>query len=203
MPDPNANPTSRRPDRAEHDHGRLPAGASHRVARREPPEAALRELQEALTRMSYLWTRARRHGRIAAAAGVAIERAGSQLLGVLVATGEPMRLGELAARLDVEAPHVTREVRRLEEAGLVRRDADPDDRRAQQIRVTPAGRDVIDAINAAGRNAMREALAEWSDEDLAIVARLSHRMVDDFTAHGERAQLLGPAVGQGDPAAAR
>jgi hypothetical protein len=45
----------------------------------------------------------------------------------------------LAARLEVEAPHVTRQVQRLEKVGCAARGADPDDRRAQLIQLTPSG----------------------------------------------------------------
>jgi DNA-binding MarR family transcriptional regulator len=45
--------------------------------------------------------------------------------------------GELAARLEVEAPHVTGQVQRLEKAGYAGRGPGPDNRRAQLIQLTP------------------------------------------------------------------
>ncbi|WP_347877257.1 MarR family transcriptional regulator [Streptomyces sp. 8K308] len=39
-------------------------------------------------------------------------------------------MGELASRLNAEAPHVTRQAQRLERAGYVDRVPDPDDGRA-------------------------------------------------------------------------
>jgi DNA-binding MarR family transcriptional regulator len=96
-----------------------------------------------------------------------------------------MRPGELAARLEVEAPHVTGQVQRLEKAGYAGRgpDPDPDNRRAQLIQLTPAGRAAAGRIREVGRSGMQAALAHWSPHELHQFATLFHRMVDDFLAY--------------------
>ncbi len=48
-------------------------------------------------------------------------------------------LGELAALEQVQPPTMTRIVASLAEAGMVTREADPEDRRSVRVRVTPAG----------------------------------------------------------------
>src|SRR5207247_5317812 len=97
--------------------------------------ADVAELDRALTRIAYLLTRNRRNGLTTTAAGVPLDRAAVTVLLELAGSGA-MRPGELAARLEVEAPHVTRQVQRLERAGYAARGADPDDRRAQLIQLT-------------------------------------------------------------------
>src|SRR5215469_11470648 len=84
-------------------------------------------------------TRARSHDRVRTVAAVPLDRAAVMVLQQLAEAG-PARPGELAARLGVEGPHVTRQVQRLQQAGYVERGPDPDDRRAQLIQVTPEGR---------------------------------------------------------------
>lgn len=143
----------------------------------------IEELERALSRVSYLLTRVRRHDRAMFQCGLTMDRASVPLLRQLAEAGEPMRLGELAARLDVEAPHVTRQIQRLEKAGYVERIPDPDDRRAQLVLPTEAARRAVDAIREVYRGWMREALAEWTPEDLRMLAVLSHRMIDDFFDH--------------------
>jgi DNA-binding MarR family transcriptional regulator len=150
------------------------------------------ELERAMTRISHLLTRARQHGRTIAEAGVTVDRAGVPLLRMLADVGEPLRPGELAARLAVEAPHVTRQVQRLERAGFVERVPDPDDRRAQRVRLSRAGQEAVDSIRAVGCRWMYEALADWPPEDRQRLALLFHRMVDDFLDHAERDQAFGP-----------
>ncbi|WP_227984094.1 MarR family winged helix-turn-helix transcriptional regulator [Nocardia spumae] len=148
------------------------------------------ELERALTRIAHLLTRVRRHDRTVAAAGVNLDRANVPLLRMLADADGPMRMGELAACLDVEAPHVTRQIQRLERAGYVDRIADPDDRRAQRVRITGEGRATVDAIRAVSRRYMREALADWTSEDLSRLAALNHRMVDDFLAGAEHGDMF-------------
>ncbi|MEU6564033.1 MarR family winged helix-turn-helix transcriptional regulator [Nocardia nova] len=143
------------------------------------------ELEHALTRIAHLLTRARRHGRTVAAAGVTVDRANVPLLRMLADSAEPMRMGELAACLDVEAPHITRQIQRLERSGYVERIPDPDDRRAQRVRITDTGRATVEAVRAVGRQHIRNALGDWSTEDLRQLAALNHRMVDDFLANAE------------------
>jgi DNA-binding MarR family transcriptional regulator len=150
------------------------------------------ELERALTRISHLLTRARRHDRTVAEAGVNVDRAGVPLLRMLADEDEPMRPGELAARLAVEAPHVTRQLQRLEQAGFVERVADPDDRRCLRVRLSLAGREAVDSIRAVSRRWMDEALADWSSQDRRSLTLLFHRMVDDFLDQAERNRALDP-----------
>lgn len=147
-----------------------------------PASAEVAEIERALSRITYLGSRARQHERLMALAGVPLDRAAVALLRQM-ADVEPMRPGELAARLGVEASHVTRTVQQLQKTGHVTRVPDPDDRRAQRIELTEAGREAIARIREAGARAMQVALADWSPEDLQRLATLFHRMVDDFLAH--------------------
>ncbi|MEV6771537.1 MarR family transcriptional regulator [Nocardia sp. NPDC051030] len=143
------------------------------------------ELERVLARVAYLLTRVRTHDLAVAECGVIIDRASVPLLRILADAEEPMRLGELAVRLGVEAPHVSRQIQRLEKAGYVQRVADPVDRRAQRVGPTPEGRVAVDAVRDVMRSWMSEALADWSSEDLKALAVLNHRMVDDFLDHTE------------------
>ena len=147
-----------------------------------PASADVAELDRALTRIAYLLTRNRRNGLTTTAAGVPLDRAAVQVLLALADSG-PIRPGELAARLEVEAPHVTRQVQRLEKAGYAGRGPDPDDRRAQLIHLTPRGQAAAGRIREVGRSAMQAALACWPPDELHQFAILFHRMVDDFLAY--------------------
>ncbi|MBR8639809.1 MarR family transcriptional regulator [Streptomyces tuirus] len=145
------------------------------------PSPEVIEIERALTRITYLSTRARQHDRLMALAGVPLDRAAVALLRQ-VADSEPLRPGELAARLGVEASHVTRTVQQLQKSGYVTRVPDPDDRRAQRIELTDAGRQAITRIREVGVRGMQMALSDWSPEELRQLATLFHRMVDDFLA---------------------
>ncbi|MFD7698148.1 MarR family winged helix-turn-helix transcriptional regulator [Streptomyces sp. NPDC059374] len=140
------------------------------------------EIERALSRITYLSTRARQHERLMALAGVPLDRAAVALLRQIAET-EPLRPGELAHRLGVEASHVTRTAQQLERSGHVTRVPDPDDRRAQRIELTDAGRQAVARVREAGARGMQVALADWTPAELSRLATLFHRMVDDFLAH--------------------
>ncbi|MGW7547204.1 MarR family winged helix-turn-helix transcriptional regulator [Streptomyces sp. NPDC054770] len=140
------------------------------------------EIERALTRITYLSTRARQHERLMALAGVPLDRAAVALLRQ-VADSEPLRPGELAQRLGVEASHVTRTVQQLQRSGHVTRVPDPDDRRAQRIELTDAGRAAVERVRDAGARGMQLALNDWEPAELRQLATLFHRMVDDFLAY--------------------
>ncbi|MEU8849280.1 MarR family transcriptional regulator [Streptomyces sp. NPDC048564] len=147
-----------------------------------PASPEVIEIERALTRITYLSTRARQHDRLMALADVPLDRAAVALLRQ-VADSESLRPGELANRLGVEASHVTRTVQQLEKSGYVTRVADPQDRRAQRIELTEPGRQAIARVREAGARGMQLALSDWTPEELRQLATLFHRMVDDFLAH--------------------
>ncbi|MGW1811367.1 MarR family winged helix-turn-helix transcriptional regulator [Streptomyces sp. NPDC002078] len=156
--------------------------AGGRPSREDRESAGEFDLERALTRITYLGTRARQHERLMVLARLPLDRAAVTLLRQ-IADSEPLRPGELAQRLGVEASHVTRTVQQLQKAGYVTRVPDPVDRRAQRIQLTDAGRDAVDRVREAGARGMQLALADWRPEDLRQMAALFHRMVDDFLAY--------------------
>ncbi|MFF2427985.1 MarR family winged helix-turn-helix transcriptional regulator [Streptomyces mirabilis] len=164
-----------------------------------PPTAAdpaltdVAEIERALTRISYLTSRVRQHERLMAMAGLPLDRAAVALLRQVADSGS-LRPSELANLLSVEASHVTRQVQQLEKTGYLTRVADPNDRRAQRIELTPAGRDAVDRVREASCRGMSVALANWSPHDLEQLATLCHRLVDDFFEHAEDEIDLTPEV---------
>jgi DNA-binding MarR family transcriptional regulator len=144
--------------------------------------AAIGQLEQALSQLAYLVTRVHRNERIAAAAGVPLDRAAVVVLRRLATTG-PMRPGELADALGVEAPHVSRQVHKLQLAGYVAQAADPGDLRARFAELTTAGEAAAERIAGAARRGIEDALANWSPGDLDQLSVLLRRMLDDFVAH--------------------
>ncbi len=69
----------------------------------------------------------------------------ARALGVVAGHG-PIRLGELAHHLRIAPRSATEVVDQLEQRELVRREPDPDDRRATQVVVTDGGRTMADSI---------------------------------------------------------
>jgi DNA-binding MarR family transcriptional regulator len=83
---------------------------------------------------------------------------------------------ELAEALDVEPITLCRMIDRLEEAGLVERRRDEDDRRAWNLHLTAKAGSIIEELGVLGDDFHRDALAGISLEDrkraLAVLARV-------------------------------
>ncbi len=66
------------------------------------------------------------------------------------------RMGDLAEQLLSLPSRVTRQIRRLEQAGLVRREASPDDGRGVLASITDRGRDLVSGALASYSEAVRQ-----------------------------------------------
>lgn len=89
-------------------------------------------------------------------------------LGVIARQG-PIRLSELADAESMNPTMVSRVVAALDEAGLVRRRADPDDRRAGLLEVTASGRRTHDRLRAERGRALADGLLSLGQTDVAAV----------------------------------
>jgi DNA-binding MarR family transcriptional regulator len=101
------------------------------------------------------------------------------LLGLLEAEGE-QRLGVLAASLDVDASVISRRVAALEEAGLVARRPDPQDRRAHLVGVTDRGHAALVASREYRAEQVAAALAHRTDDEVGRIAGELRGLVADL-----------------------
>jgi DNA-binding MarR family transcriptional regulator len=89
---------------------------------------------------------------------------------------EPPRMTELADRLGIVPRSLTAVVDALEEAGLVRREIDPRNRRAILLRLTDQGAAVRDGLREARRRAAEDLFAPLSADDRKTLAGLLTRL---------------------------
>lgn len=113
--------------------------------------------------------------------GITLDRPAMSVLAVLHTADEPLRIGEIARRMQVVGPHVTRQLHELERRGLVHRVADPDDQRARLVELTPAGAAAADRYLRTIVGWFAEVVADWPAEDRRTFGRLLSRFVDDLS----------------------
>jgi DNA-binding MarR family transcriptional regulator len=77
----------------------------------------------------------------------------------------PMAQGEIARRLLVSAPVITRQAAALAENGLVERKPDPEDRRSIRLFLTPKGRRRVSAMRKELLDGARELLAPLPEDE--------------------------------------
>jgi DNA-binding MarR family transcriptional regulator len=75
---------------------------------------------------------------------------------------------ELSRRLGVNAAAVTRQVHELESEGLVRRRADPKDRRRNYVRLSPKGRKAFRVVHDLSHEFERMLSSVIGDEEMAV-----------------------------------
>ncbi|HET9812369.1 MAG TPA: MarR family transcriptional regulator [Sphingomicrobium sp.] len=109
------------------------------------------------------------------AVGLGVTRAQWKVLFKL--TRHPgLRQVELADMLELEPITLCRIVDRLEEAGLVARSRDPDDRRAWRLNVTAGAQPLIDKLNAVGAILVDQAFAGIDPSDIEIARQVLARV---------------------------
>ena len=120
------------------------------------------------------------------------QRVGYSLEGPYYSTLARLGLGgactvsQLAEGLGLELSTISRRVKALEERGLVVRTIDTDDRRISHLDLTPAGRELFDALSASWRGMLAEVLSDWSAHDVGAFASLFSRFASDLESYAER-----------------
>ncbi|HEY8435418.1 MAG TPA: MarR family transcriptional regulator [Sphingomicrobium sp.] len=105
------------------------------------------------------------------AVGLGVTRAQWKVLFKL--TRKPgLRQVELADMLELEPITLCRIVDRLEEAGLVERSRDPDDRRAWRLHVTTKAQPLIEKLQAIGAELVGEAFAGIDPKDIETTRKV-------------------------------
>ena len=88
---------------------------------------------------------------------------------MLIADEQPIRIGEIAARVPCSQPTATTTVAGLEEAGLVRREPDPVDGRATAVVLTGAGASTVEASGRQAAEELANLLSRLDDADRTLV----------------------------------
>jgi len=84
-------------------------------------------------------------------------------------SNEGLKQSELAEMLDLQPITLTRLVDRLCANGLIERRADPDDRRAKRLYLTPQARPLMDRLAELGQDMMKTVLGGF---DVATIERM-------------------------------
>jgi DNA-binding MarR family transcriptional regulator len=124
------------------------------------------ESEDTTGQLAELFLRAARQMRRSQAGRLAplgLTPAQSRALRVVSRDEEPLRMVDLAERLGVVPRSVTTLVDALEAAGLVRREADPSNRRSTLIRLTDSGRSLRVEMQQARRQAAEDLFAPLSE----------------------------------------
>jgi DNA-binding MarR family transcriptional regulator len=152
------------------------------------PADELASIERALEQLLRLYSSRKVHARRSAAAGVMITRQGYLLLRRLQEDGA-LPMGELARITQMDPAAAGRQVRQLEEDGLVTRTKGEDDGRVVVVEVTPRGAAVRQRLSTVGEDHMSDVLADWPAEDREQLALLLPRFVEGLRSVPFRSSL--------------
>jgi DNA-binding MarR family transcriptional regulator len=137
----------------------------------------IRALHEALIDIVSIMNRPQRDEVMVREAGIALDRALFPLLVVIERRG-PIGVVDLADRVGRDYTTVSRQVAKLQSLGLVKRQAGTTDRRARLTIVTPKGKAMTDAVDAARERIGRAIFADWEERDVEELVRLMRKFAD-------------------------
>jgi DNA-binding MarR family transcriptional regulator len=120
--------------------------------------------------------------------GDRIDRMALLVLGSLARCG-PSRLGAVAEWTGLDPSTVSRQVADLEKAGLLAREADPEDRRAVLLKATVEGERVLDRLSRGRRKRVERLLSDWEPEDVVTFGRLLAQLNAATEKYGEQNAL--------------
>jgi DNA-binding MarR family transcriptional regulator len=107
-----------------------------------------------------------------------LEAGWHDVLATLRRSGPPYRLrpSEFTRALMLTSSGTTKRLDRLEQAGLIRRDPDPEDRRGTLITLTEQGRELIDSVTEAHLVNERELLSSLTKAEQRQLADLLRKL---------------------------
>jgi DNA-binding MarR family transcriptional regulator len=142
------------------------------VAISTKPEAVAGRLRLAITRTAR---------RLRQEAGSGLSPSQAAALATIERHG-PLTPSELAERERVKRPTATRVIANLHEAGLIARAADPADARSATLRLTPAGRSLLQALRRRKTAYLASRLSALSPDELDALERAAEvleRILDE------------------------
>lgn len=92
-----------------------------------------------------------------------------------------LRVSDIAACHGVDVSSITPRLKRIEKAGLVRRERVPSDARAYLISITTEGTRALRSVHAARREILRHALDGVDQPELSAAAGVLRRLADHLS----------------------
>ncbi|MEV7558371.1 MarR family winged helix-turn-helix transcriptional regulator [Streptomyces sp. NPDC048331] len=134
------------------------------------------EIADALGILLKRTTRTHLHQRLTEGMGEAVDDVTYPVLSALARTG-PRSAADLAHDVGVDRSGVTRRASRLENAGLIRREPDPTDRRAHLLVLTEEGQLVVAELRARLADHITTSLSSWPPGEAESFARHLRRFM--------------------------
>jgi DNA-binding MarR family transcriptional regulator len=142
------------------------------VVKRTPPRAPAPDTTLELAELLSHSARRLRRGSTAQLAPLGLTNAQARVLRIVASAGRPLRMADIATRLEVVPRSVTTMVDGVEAAGLIVRSTDPGDRRSVLVSLTARGHALIEKLERARRTTAEDIFGGLAGDERADLARL-------------------------------
>jgi DNA-binding MarR family transcriptional regulator len=156
-------------------------------------EKDLDQLEQVMSQLHRGMSRHKTWEHVAAQAGVNLDRTSALILQVLsLHENSHCKLHQVAEKLGIEAPAVTRKAQLLEKVGLLKKSVDSKDARAYHLHPTKKGREVAERLHSAKRAILKATLKSWSAEDRKAFVHLLQKFADSTSAvqHAQQKDII-------------
>lgn len=99
---------------------------------------------------------------------------------IRIERNEGLKQSELAELLDLQPISLTRLLDRLAANGLIERRADPNDRRANRLYLTPAAKPLLERLAALGADMMETVLEGLDEKSIERMLKQLHNVKDNL-----------------------
>ncbi|MFU2317020.1 MarR family winged helix-turn-helix transcriptional regulator [Rahnella sp. PCH160] len=137
------------------------------------------DLHDALLAIVGAFNRPQRDEIMIEDSGITLDRALFPLL-VLISRYGPMGVGELADRVGRDYTTVSRQIAKLEQIGLARRQKNAKDKRINEAIITSEGKGMTDKIDETRARIYDSIFRNWSGNESAELERLLKKFMNDF-----------------------
>lgn len=140
-----------------------------------------RELDRGLMRLRRLWLQQGRRRRLIDEIGKPIAMSVLRTLFAIDSlNSDRTSVGDVAAELEVDASTASRLVESAVTSGYAERTPSSVDRRKSVLKLTASGREMLISARAGREQLLSEVTAQWSIEEIELIADLLNRLHDDF-----------------------
>jgi DNA-binding MarR family transcriptional regulator len=99
---------------------------------------------------------------------------------------DAMRVSDLAARVGLDASTVSRQIKQLEDKGVIERTPDPADGRASLVQLSSKGRTTMQSAFKRRFERIEKALVPWNEKDRRRLQALLTRLANDLREATDR-----------------
>jgi DNA-binding MarR family transcriptional regulator len=143
------------------------------------------QIDESLNELFRYLKRPATWSEITTIANIQVDRPSAGIVHVLCKCPNGSKLNDLADKLGVESPTVTRKTQELEKSGLIKRTRSEKDRRSVFLDVTTAGRQLDQKIQRARRKLTEQSLLSWDKQERQEFVSLFNRYITGLTKEKE------------------